>query len=56
MNIIPSLSSRSNLKIVPNKIGEAKDKKSGKNISVYGKGLPRGYDPVKQNESYSQKI
>ena len=57
MKIIPSLSSRTNLKLAPKGIGIAKDKKLGKNVSVYGKGLPNGDDPlVKKNETDQKKI
>jgi GEVED domain/Secretion system C-terminal sorting domain len=55
MKIVPSISSRSSLKLAPKKIGEAKDKKSGKNVSVYGKGLPLGNDALIESSNKSEK-
>lgn len=52
MTIVQSLSSRTNLVPAPVNLGEAKDKKSGKNKAVYGKGFPYGNDPlVKENKN-----
>ena len=52
MTVVTSLASRKSLSLSPLNLGEAKDKKSGKNISVYGKGLPNGDDPLfRKNES-----
>ncbi len=46
MTIVPSLASRTNLVPAPQNLKEAKDKKSGKNVSVFGKGLPNGDDAL----------
>ena len=46
MTVVPSLSSRTKLIPAPVNLGEAKDKKSGKNKVVYGKGLPNGNDAL----------
>ncbi len=46
MTTVQSLSSRTNLIPAPVNLGEAKDKKSGKNKTVYGKGLPYGNDAL----------
>ncbi len=57
VTIVPSIASRTNLESAPKSIGIAKDKRSGKNVSVYGKGLPNGNDAlVKKNETGQRTI
>jgi hypothetical protein len=56
MTIVPSLASRSSLIPAKENLGEAKDKKSGKNIVVYGKGLPNGDDPLIARNKSTNKI
>lgn len=52
---VSSIASRSNLEPAPKSIGIAKDKKSGKNIAVYGKGFPTGNDPLVINNQLDQR-
>jgi hypothetical protein len=56
MTLVPSLSSRTNLIPAPISIGEAKDKKSGKNKSIYGKGFPNGNDALIIKSKNSPKL
>lgn len=56
MTIVQSLSSRTNLVSAPVNLGEAKDKKSGKNKAVYGKGLPYGNDPLAKENKNNLKL
>jgi hypothetical protein len=55
MTVVPSIASRTNLKLAPTDLGEAKDERSEKNISVYGKGLPLGDDPLRNNNEKKEK-
>ena len=55
MTFVPSLASRSSLIPAKENLGEAKDKRAGKNIVVYGKGLPKGDDPlIVKNKSHNK--
>jgi hypothetical protein len=56
MTIVPSLASRTNLALAPISNGEAKDKKSGKNTVVFGKGLPLGKDALLNTNENAAKI
>lgn len=56
VTIVPSIASREKLNPAPKNLGEAKDEKSGKNIVVYGKGLPQGNDELLKNNNLSQTI
>lgn len=57
MTFVTSLSSRaSSLIPAPENLGEAKDKKSGKNVAVYGKGLPKGEDPLIARNILAAKV
>lgn len=56
MTIVQSLSSRTILTPAPVNLGEAKDKKSGKNKVIYGKGLPNGNDPLTIEDKNKLKL
>lgn len=53
---VPSLASRTLLIPAPENLGEAKDKKSGKNKTIFGKGLPLGNDPIVEENREAPKL
>lgn len=54
--VVPSLASRTQLVPAPENLGEAKDKKSGKNKTIFGKGSPSGNDPIIEENREAPKL
>lgn len=57
VTVVPGLATKGKWTLASTSQTEAKDKKSGQNVVVYGKGLPHGQDPLVTQKHYlTQKV